>query len=66
MKSIQDITQRELQLDIKEESSWHKQYKGSAYVFIGTSHNWLLTNYVLLGGLNFELTEGDILSVFSQ
>ncbi|KER22954.1 hypothetical protein T265_09042 [Opisthorchis viverrini] len=33
-------------------SSWHRQYKDSAWIFIG--------------GLNFELTEGDIICVFSQ
>lgn len=33
-------------------SSWHDQYKDSAYIFIG--------------GLPSELTEGDVLTIFSQ
>lgn len=33
-------------------SSWHDQYKDSAWIFIG--------------GLNYDLTEGDVLAVFSQ
>eukprot|EP01136_Pigoraptor_vietnamica_P008117 Opistho-1_new@43062 len=33
-------------------ASWHSQYKGSAYVFVG--------------GLPFDLSEGDIIAVFSQ
>ena len=32
--------------------SWHDEYKDSAYVFIG--------------GLNYELTEGDVITIFSQ
>ena len=35
MKSIRDITQRELEMGIDSEASWHKQYQTSAYVFIG-------------------------------
>ncbi|XP_041379853.1 LOW QUALITY PROTEIN: transformer-2 sex-determining protein-like [Gigantopelta aegis] len=52
MKSIRDITQEELKLGIQGSASWHHQYRKSAYVF--------------LGGLDYNLTEGDILSVFSQ
>ncbi|CAH8502489.1 unnamed protein product [Dicrocoelium dendriticum] len=33
-------------------SSWHRQYKDSAWIFIG--------------GLNYDLTEGDVICVFSQ
>uniref|UniRef100_A0A182RL48 RRM domain-containing protein n=1 Tax=Anopheles funestus TaxID=62324 RepID=A0A182RL48_ANOFN len=41
-------------LDLKKGggSSWHDQYKNSAWIFVG--------------GLLYDLTEGDILSVFSQ
>lgn len=34
------------------ERSWHQQYKDSAWIFIG--------------GLNYDLTEGDVICVFSQ
>ncbi len=56
VKEIQRINARELQmgttLDSAMKGSWHDQYKDSAYIFIG--------------GLSFELTEGDIVCVFSQ
>lgn len=32
--------------------SWHDEYKDSAYIFVG--------------GLNFDLTEGDVVTIFSQ
>ena len=35
-----------------DSASWHEKYNDSAYVFIG--------------GLDFSLTEGDIIQVFSQ
>ncbi|XP_003392109.1 PREDICTED: RNA-binding motif protein, X-linked 2-like, partial [Amphimedon queenslandica] len=52
MKSVRDITLRELELGIEGGASWHQQYATSAYIFIG--------------GLDYDLTEGDVLSVFSQ
>jgi len=52
IKEIQRINSREASLGISSEASWHERYKDSAYIFIG--------------GLDFSLTEGDILCVFSQ
>ena len=54
MKEINRINQKELDLGIDgtESSSWHAKYKDSAYIFVGN--------------LDYELTEGDILTVFSQ
>ncbi|TXG74309.1 hypothetical protein EZV62_002888 [Acer yangbiense] len=37
---------------ISEEASWHAKYKDSAYVYVG--------------GIPFDLTEGDLLAVFAQ
>lgn len=52
-RNIQKINNAELEACIlKPELSWHNDYKDQAYIFIG--------------GLNKELTEGDILTVFSQ
>jgi len=51
VKEIQRLNERELQLG-SHNASWHDQYKGSAYVFIG--------------GLNYEFTEGDVITIFSQ
>ena len=52
VKNIQKLNEIELQQGVSVKNSWHQQYKDSAWIFIG--------------GLNYELTEGDILCVFSQ
>ncbi|TMW66662.1 hypothetical protein Poli38472_013974 [Pythium oligandrum] len=49
---IQRINERELELHVPFEASWHQKYKESAWVY--------------MGGLPFELTEGDVLCVMSQ
>ncbi|CAG7848311.1 RNA-binding motif protein, X-linked 2 [Serendipita indica DSM 11827] len=51
VREINRINERELDL-APGQGSWHDQYKDSAYIFIG--------------GLNYELTEGDVITVFSQ
>ncbi|KAG1815734.1 uncharacterized protein BJ212DRAFT_1462494 [Suillus subaureus] len=50
VREINKINERELELGIS--GSWHDEYKDSAYVFIG--------------GLHFDLTEGDVITIFSQ
>nr|KAF6500780.1 hypothetical protein HJG59_007834 [Molossus molossus] len=52
VKLIKALTEREAQLEVAEEGSWHSQYNDSAWIF--------------LGGLPHELTEGDVICVFSQ
>ncbi|KAJ0972468.1 hypothetical protein J5N97_020427 [Dioscorea zingiberensis] len=52
VKRIQKINSTEASLGISDEASWHAKYKDSAYVFAG--------------GIPFDLTEGDLLAVFSQ
>ncbi|CAL9101143.1 unnamed protein product [Musa textilis] len=52
VKRTQKINSTEAALGISEEASWHAKYKESAYIFIG--------------GIPFDLTEGDLLAVFSQ
>lgn len=49
---IKRINERELELGVPYEGSWHQKYKDSAWVYIG--------------GLSFELTEGDVICVMSQ
>ncbi|KAF4347094.1 hypothetical protein G4B88_002254 [Cannabis sativa] len=49
---IQSINSKEISLKISEEASWHANYKDSAYVYVG--------------GIPFDLTEGDLLAVFAQ
>ena len=52
MKNINKLNDREAELGIGSKSSWHQQYSDSAYLFIG--------------GLPYDLSEGDIICVFSQ
>ncbi|KAK1394293.1 Zinc finger CCCH domain-containing protein 42 [Heracleum sosnowskyi] len=52
VKRIQNINAKEASLGISEDASWHAVYKQSAYVYVG--------------GIPFELTEGDLLAVFAQ
>ncbi|XP_057956033.1 zinc finger CCCH domain-containing protein 25 [Malania oleifera] len=52
VKRIQKINSKEAALGVSEEASWHAKYKDSAYVFVG--------------GIPFDLTEGDLLAVFAQ
>ncbi|XP_066879335.1 RNA-binding motif protein, X-linked 2 isoform X1 [Kogia breviceps] len=52
VKLINELNEREVQLGVAEKVSWHSEYKDSAWIF--------------LGGLPYELTEGDIICVFSH
>ncbi|KAK6935733.1 RNA recognition motif domain [Dillenia turbinata] len=52
LKIVQQINAKEAALGLSEEASWHAKYKDSAYIFIG--------------GIPFDLTEGDLLAVFAQ
>lgn len=52
VKNISKLNEREIKLGINASCSWHKIYQKSPWVFIG--------------GLDYELTEGDVICVFSQ
>ncbi|XP_062940145.1 RNA-binding motif protein, X-linked 2 isoform X1 [Cynocephalus volans] len=52
VKLINELNDREAQLGVADKLSWHSEYKDSAWIF--------------LGGLPYELTEGDIICVFSH
>ncbi|XP_075865507.1 LOW QUALITY PROTEIN: RNA-binding motif protein, X-linked 2-like [Microcebus murinus] len=51
-KLTSKLNEREVRLGVPDKVSWHSEYKDSAWIF--------------LGGLPYELTEGDIICVFSQ
>ncbi|KAF8505872.1 hypothetical protein F5888DRAFT_1798832 [Russula emetica] len=51
VREINKINERELELGVGS-ASWHDEYKDSAYIFIG--------------GLPYDLTEGDVITIFSQ
>ncbi|XP_069689095.1 RNA-binding motif protein, X-linked 2-like [Periplaneta americana] len=50
VKNVKKLSELELKRNLK--TSWHDQYKNSAWIFIG--------------GLPYDLTEGDVICVFSQ
>ncbi|XP_053205561.1 RNA-binding motif protein, X-linked 2-like [Panonychus citri] len=52
VKGITKLSETELKLGVEGKASWHSMYSHSAWIFVG--------------GLNFDLTEGDIICVFSQ
>ncbi|XP_009560605.2 RNA-binding motif protein, X-linked 2 isoform X2 [Cuculus canorus] len=52
VKLINELNAREAELGVQEAVSWHAEYKDSAWVFVG--------------GLHYQLTEGDVICVFSQ
>ncbi|KAK9479664.1 hypothetical protein V1514DRAFT_265209, partial [Lipomyces japonicus] len=51
-RKIAKLNELELEQGITDKGSWHNDYKDSAYIFIGS--------------LPFNLTEGDVLTIFSQ
>lgn len=52
IRSIQTLNARELEANTSTSASWHADYRDTAYIYIG--------------GLPFSLSEGDILTIFSQ
>ncbi|KAF7493323.1 RNA-binding motif protein [Sarcoptes scabiei] len=52
VKNITKLSERDLEMGLSVENSWHNMYKDSAWIFVG--------------GLHFDLSEGDIIAVFSQ
>lgn len=52
VRAIQQLNKRELESGISTEGSWHTDYRDTAFIYIG--------------GLPFELSEGDIITIFSQ
>lgn len=52
VRQIERLNQAELDKVVPPNASWHTDYRDTAYIYIG--------------GLPFELSEGDILTIFSQ
>lgn len=52
IRQIERLNQVELDKCVPSNASWHTDYRDTAYIYIG--------------GLPFELSEGDILTIFSQ
>jgi RNA-binding motif X-linked protein 2 len=52
IKQVQRLNERELEKVVPSNASWHTDYRDTAYIYVG--------------GLNFDLSEGDIITIFSQ
>ncbi|KAL8916543.1 MAG: hypothetical protein Q9172_006260 [Xanthocarpia lactea] len=52
IREIQRLNKLELENGVPPEASWHRDHADSAYIYIG--------------GLPFDLSEGDIITIFSQ
>ncbi len=52
IRAIQELNKRELENNVSPSASWHADYRDTAYIYIG--------------GLPLTLTEGDVLTIFSQ
>ncbi|KAI9743379.1 MAG: hypothetical protein M1818_003225 [Claussenomyces sp. TS43310] len=52
IRQIQELNRRELEANISPNASWHADYRDTAYIYIG--------------GLPYELSEGDLITIFSQ
>lgn len=50
MKNIKKLSEQDLEKGYK--STWHEQYRRSAWIYVG--------------GLSYDLSEGDIICIFSQ
>lgn len=40
MKNVQKLNEQVLQQGIEDDHSWHRQYKDSAYIFVGNNGIW--------------------------
>ena len=52
VRNMEKLTETKLKPNMPGKASWHNQYKDSAWV--------------LIGGLPYESSEGDVIAIFSQ
>ncbi|PSK42500.1 U2 snRNP component ist3 [Elsinoe australis] len=52
IKQVQRLNQRELDNAVPSSASWHTDYRDTAYIYIG--------------GIPLDLSEGDVITIFSQ
>jgi RNA-binding motif X-linked protein 2 len=65
VREINKINDRELELGVK--GSWHDEYKGLCPLHLYVdSTDGLDSAYVFVGGLAYDLTEGDVVTIMSQ
>ena len=70
VREINKINEKELQLGLSG-ASWHDDYKGK-HLCSGSGVYTYLTRsitdsaYIYVGGLHLDMTEGDVITIFSQ
>ncbi|KAK4244212.1 hypothetical protein C7999DRAFT_17519 [Corynascus novoguineensis] len=52
IRAIQALNKREIENGVPPEASWHTDYRDTAFIYFG--------------GLPYELSEGDVITIFSQ
>ncbi|PFH59808.1 hypothetical protein XA68_11856 [Ophiocordyceps unilateralis] len=52
IRAIQALNQKEIEQGVSPDASWHTDYRDTAYVYFG--------------GLPYEISEGDVITIFSQ
>jgi len=52
IKQVQRLNEAELEKAVPPSASWHTDYRDTAYIYVG--------------GLPFDLSEGDVITIFSQ
>ncbi|KAI8302384.1 hypothetical protein K4K61_007928 [Colletotrichum sp. SAR11_59] len=52
IRAIQELNKKEIEHGISPEGSWHVDYRDTAYIYFG--------------GLPYEMSEGDVITIFSQ
>ncbi|ROW13896.1 hypothetical protein VPNG_03614 [Cytospora leucostoma] len=52
IRAIQELNKKEIEQGISPNASWHVDYRDTAFVYFG--------------GLPYELSEGDVITIFSQ
>jgi hypothetical protein len=68
VREINKINERELELGVGT-ASWHDEYKGrtgTGTITLFGAHDTSDSAYIFIGGLHYGLTEGDVISIFSQ
>lgn len=67
VREINKINERELELGTT--ASWHDEYKGeTSEMFRSDDFSTYIVDsaYIFIGGLHLDLTEGDVVTIFSQ
>jgi RNA-binding motif protein, X-linked 2 len=68
VREINKINECELELGVGT-ASWHDEYKGRTgtdTITLFGAHDASDSAHIFIGGLHYGLTEGDVISIFSQ